>query len=74
MDIGRREEGGGELYSGYREKGRRRRTLQWIYGGREEGGGELYSGYMEEGKKEEENFTVDIWRKGRRRRTALQWI
>ena len=31
VDIGRRGEGGGELYSGYREKGRRRRrALQWI--------------------------------------------
>ena len=72
MDIWRKGGGGGELYSGYREKGRRRRTaLQWIYGEREEGGGELYSGYMEKGKKEEENFIVDIWRKGRRRRRTL---
>ena len=74
MDIGRREGGGGELYSGYREKGRRRRrALQWILG---------------EGEEEEENFTVDIGRrgggggelyrgyreKGRRRRRTLQRI
>ena len=30
VDIGRRGEGGGELYSGYREKGRRRIRRTWM--------------------------------------------
>ena len=60
MDIGRRGGGGGELYSGYMEEGKKEEESFTVdIGRRGGGGGELYSGYRE---------------KGRRRRRALQWI